>query len=208
MRNKIKVIIALIVIVVFIGILRKVDNEYPLIDKSVFSPESAIKHVEKIAKLPRPSGSKEIDKAKDYIVSRINDLGMEPVIQSKKINYNNKEIEINNIIATKQGINNGDCILIMSHYDSVSTGPGASDAAANIAIVLELLKFVNDNSFENTIIFSFNDAEEIGLEGAKLYAEKSDLSQIKLVINLEARGHKGKSIMFETLNEDYELMKV
>ncbi|MFP4015708.1 MAG: M20/M25/M40 family metallo-hydrolase [Halanaerobiales bacterium] len=163
--------------------------------EDVFSAERAIKHVKAIAQRPHPTGSVENIKVRDYIVTQLRELGLEPEI--------NKYGQIHNVLAVMEGSNHiedSGKIFIVSHYDSVPEGPGASDDGVAVAAMLESLRALKDlPPLKNDIVFLFTDGEEIGLRGARAFMDNNPLADdIALVLNLEARGTGGPSIMFET----------
>ena len=58
-------------------------------------------------------------------------------------------------------------------------------------------------------MFLFADAEESGLRGAMLFAERHPLmKRVGLVVNLEARGVSGPSAMFETGADNAGLIRL
>jgi hypothetical protein len=69
-----------------------------------------------------------------------------------------------------------------------------------VAAVLEVARMAAlRNDFRHDLIFLFSDAEEQGLIGASAFARENDLfGEVRAVINLEARGAGGASVMFET----------
>ncbi len=92
-------------------------------------------------------------------------------------------------------------VLFVSHYDSTSGGPGAGDDLISVAAMLEALRAATKNTDrKNDLYFLFTDGEEIDLFGAENYVNTYSAvkDQIKLVINLEARGNSGPLIIFET----------
>jgi len=107
---------------------------------------------------------------------------------------------IDNIIAIKPGSEGKNAVLLTAHYDSGWTGPGAADDGAGTAAVLEIARMAADfPPFKNDIIFLLSDAEENGLIGADAFAQHDPLfAKVKAVVNLEARGITGPSVMFET----------
>jgi hypothetical protein len=73
-----------------------------------------------------------------------------------------------------------------------------------VATLLETLRALTAGpSLRNDVIGLFTDGEEIGLLGAKAFLEHPWAADVGLVMNFEARGTSGPSIMFETsdLNE-------
>lgn len=202
-----KLTISYFFIIIAIGILFGLVNIKIPMDYNYFSAKAAFNHVEVIAKKPRPVGSEENTKAREYIIESIKKIGIQPEIQQKKYVIDNETLKINNIIARKDGLNHSKAILVMAHYDSVPTGPGAGDDASNVGVLLEVMEKIKNKNFENDVVFLFTDGEEAGLLGSKAFVEAFKLDNIGLVINLEARGHKGKSVLFETSTNNSVLIK-
>lgn len=59
------------------------------------------------------------------------------------------------------------CLLLNSHYDSVPISRGVGDSATMIVVMLEVLRVISKSptTFDHGIIFLFNGAEEVGLQG-------------------------------------------
>lgn len=64
------------------------------------------------------------------------------------------------------------CLLINSHFDTVPVSPGAGDSATMIVVMMEVLRAIaqNPTTFEHGIVFLFNGAEEVGLQGSVKFA--------------------------------------
>src|SRR5204863_149295 len=78
-------------------------------------------------------------------------------------------------------------------------GPGVSDDGAGVAVVLELARAFSAKTTRNDVIFLITDGEETGLRGARAFAERHPLMRrVGVVVNFEARGASGPSMMFET----------
>ncbi len=74
--------------------------------------------------------------------------------------------EFVNIIATRPGkVNPEKRVLVLAHYDTVSTSPGADDNASGIALLLELATLLRPLSFDRTIQFVAVSLEENEREG-------------------------------------------
>lgn len=54
-------------------------------------------------------------------------------------------------------------LLVNTHFDSVPMSPGAGDDGIWVAVVLEIIRVLSKQnwSFENSIVFLFNGAEEV-----------------------------------------------
>jgi hypothetical protein len=103
----------------------------------------------------------------------------------------------------------GKAIVMMAHYDSVPAGPGASDDESGVATVLETtraLKAANAKSL-HPVIALITDGEEAGLLGANAFLQNASLkARVGAVVNVEARGTKGPSLLFQTSPGDSKLI--
>ena len=73
---------------------------------------------------------------------------------------------------------------------AVAPAPGVSDDASGTAVVMELARVMSQYKFEKTIVFVAFAAEEIGLVGSTLYADKAkkDGMQIEAMLNNDIVG--------------------
>jgi hypothetical protein len=179
-----------------------------------FSSARARQHLEVIAQKPRPIGSLEHAKARDYILQRLVTLGLNPEVQkttaiSEIVGGAPRAATVENIIAKLKGTDNSKALMIAAHYDSVAVSPGASDCGAGVAAMLETLRAVKAGpALKNDVVFLFTDGEENGLFGSSAFMkEHAAAKDIGLVLNLEARGTGGPSIMFETSANNGLLIK-
>jgi hypothetical protein len=110
---------------------------------------------------------------------------------------------VHNIVARLDGREPG-AVALVSHYDSVAAGPGASDDLSGVVAVLEAARVMARGPRpRHSIVVLIDDGEEEGLLGAESFmAESPDARDVKAVINLEARGTSGPSMMFETSGAD------
>ena len=88
----------------------------------------------------------------------------------------------------------------LRHYDSVDDGPGAGDDASGVAVVLETLRALKAGPpLDRDVIVLFDDGEENGFHGSRLFVDEHPWAkEIGVVLNFDARGNSGPSIMFET----------
>jgi hypothetical protein len=120
------------------------------------------------------------DLAADYLIERLS----LPNIVVSDIAFGNKG---RNIVGIQLGTVNPDQIyVICAHYDSVAEH-GADDNASGTVAVLEAATILSGYNMENTIIYALWDEEEIGLLGAKDYAEdaKQNNDNILGVLNMD-----------------------
>lgn len=174
-----------------------------------FSAMRAMTHLEKVAAEIHPMATPEDEKVQAYIISELDSLGLK--VETQKTYSSNliwgkvRGGKIANIYTLLEG--NGkdkDTILMMAHYDSSYGGPGAADDASGVASLLEILRILKlSEPLSNDVIFLFTDGEEEGLLGAAAFVKYNPLiKDVDLVINLEARGNSGPSIMFETADDN------
>lgn len=170
-----------------------------------FSSGRAMTYVQQIAKNPHPLGSKEHQEVRDFVTSELTNLGANPHVQRTLAANEDWPAPypvgaVENVIGRVDGSNSTKPIVLMAHYDSVATSPGASDDGASVAALLETLRALKAGpQLRNDVIFLFSDGEEAGLLGAKAFvAEHPWAKDIGLVMNFEARGNSGATILFET----------
>lgn len=174
-----------------------------------FSSGRAMEHLRVIAQAPHPVGSIAHDEVRDFILGRLTALELRPAVQATSVLEEGRgnlctAATVENIIARVAGTGGAKALLLVSHYDSVPNGAGASDNGAAVAAMLETARALKAAPpLKNDIVFLFTDAEEVGLLGAKAFANEHPLAKnIGLVINFEARGTGGPSVMFETSSQN------
>ena len=177
-----------------------------------FSAQRAFEHVQQIAKEPHPLGSAANDSAMKYIMDELRELDLHPVIQMGVGANISRGIAGNtsNIFARINGSDPEKTILLMAHYDSVPNAPGAADDASGVATILETLRALQarETPPKNNIWILLTDGEERGLLGARLFTDTFwELDKIDLVLNFEARGSSGPSMMFETSSPNGKLIQ-
>lgn len=191
--------------------LRAQSAEIPLTE---FSSARARKHLSAIAAKPRPLGSAAHDEARDYIIKELTALGVEPEIQRTFVVTKGRYMpftagNVENILARLKGLKSGKAIVLLGHYDSVPFSPGASDDGAAVAAMLETLRALRAGPpLDNDVILLFSDGEESGLLGAEAFVrEHAWAKEVGLVLNFEARGNSGPSVMFETSADNGRLIR-
>ena len=160
--------------------------------------------------IPRPFGSEHQTVVRDLILDEFESMGYEAAIQEATVERRNSTFPVFNIVARLEGTGQGNSVLLLTHYDSVRNGPGASDAGVSIAIILEIARMLRSDSRSlNDVIFLITDAEEIGLLGARAFVEEHQwIDSVKAVVNLDARGTSGPSLMFETSEQNLWLARL
>ena len=170
-----------------------------------FSAERAMEHIRAIAQEPHPVGSPENAQVRDYIVAQLEEMGLSPEVQQTTALVPRGSTvtasTVHNVIARIPGTNSSGAILLDGHYDSMPMTPGASDCGSCVATLLEVARALQAGPpLQNDVILLFTDNEELGpLAGAAAFVEQHPwASDVGLVLNVEAIGSTGPSIMFET----------
>ena len=175
---------------------------------SEFSTELAMRDVRAIAVRPRPLASAEHDRVRDYIVGRLSELGANPEVETATVARPSPFgpdtwAMVSNIVGKIPGsakVKSTGAVMMVAHYDSVPSGPGAGDDAASVAAILETIRALKAGPpLRNDLIVLFTDGKELGLLGAKAFVETYPaLGEIKVVLNFEFCGDEGPSMMFQT----------
>lgn len=184
-----------------------------------FSAARAMRYAQTIGQTPHPIGTSEHAKTREYIQAELTALGVTPEVQTTTVVSQGvagpgggRRIQagtVNNVIGRLDGTGAGRAVMFMAHYDSAQTSSGASDNGASVAALLETLRALKAMpALKNDLIFLFTDAEETGLLGARAFVSEHPWSKdVAAVLNFEARGTTGPSLMFETSNENGWLIR-
>ncbi len=171
---------------------------------SEFSAARAHEHLRAFARQPHPVGSAAHDAVREYIVNQLRSLGVEPQVETGPVAMDARwgfplsAATISDIIVRLPGSASTRTLALMCHYDSVSSGPGASDDGEGVAVLLETLRALRTGPpLRNNLVFLFTDGEETGLLGAKAFVDAHS-TEVGLVLDFEARGSSGPAFMFET----------
>jgi hypothetical protein len=150
--------------------------------------------------VPHPLGSPGHAAVRDRIVQRLRALGYQPAVESGfACSPYGICAETENVTAVVPG-SQSSAVMVAAHYDSVPAGPGASDDGAGIAALLEVARILStEPPRRNPIVLLFDDGEEAGLLGAESFVARSPWARrVAVVVNVDARGTRGESFMFET----------
>ena len=88
----------------------------------------------------------------------------------------------------KPGADGRYAVLVTAHYDSVFAAPGAADDGAGVAITTAAVDLIRRSGLQpkRTIRVVHWGAEEVGLYGARAYAEKHAASLDKHMLGSES----------------------
>ena len=165
-----------------------------------FSAERAFEHVQALADRPRPVGSEANARARAYLVSQLEGLGLQVEVQEAVLARSDVVVRVQNVAARRPGTSPSRAILLVSHYDTIMSGPGANDDTTGVATLLETARALQaGDPLQNDVIFLFTDNEEMHMWGAQAFRDQHPwMAEVGLVFNFEARGSRGPVLMFET----------
>jgi hypothetical protein len=96
-------------------------------------------------------------------------------------------------------------VLVNSHYDSVSTGFGATDDGVGVVTCLQLIKYFTTpgHAPRRGLVVLFNNGEEDFLNGARVYSQHPISKLPHTFLNLEGAGAGGRATLFRS--SDFEV---
>jgi len=159
---------------------------------------------------PHPPGTAAHDTVRDAISRNLGQLGFEVEPLTSFVCGTKICTSVTNLLARLPGRVGANAVLLTAHYDSVPAGPGASDDGVGVATLLESARALKASAATRRPIWLLlTDGEELGLFGAKAFAKsKALLDAVGVVVNVEARGTSGPSLMFETSAKNGGLVRI
>lgn len=175
-----------------------------------FSAARAVEVLERLLadEAPRTPGSAAHAAFRERLLAEVRRLGLKPETdEGFACAPHGSCARLVNVLAELPGTGPGPAVLLTAHTDSVGAGPGASDDASGVAVLLEAARALLAAPRRNPVLLLFDDGEEDGLLGAELFVRSSRARTIGAVVNLEARGTSGPSLLFETSAENAWLVR-
>lgn len=130
---------------------------------------------------PRPVGSAGESQAAQYVTTVFQAIGYSPETQTfTAMTATGQQVTSANIIAVKKGTSNQE-IIIGSHYDSTSSGPGA-DEASGLAVMLEVARILAGETTPYTLRFIAFGASDSGLLGSYNYLNQMSQEEFENMI--------------------------
>jgi hypothetical protein len=173
-----------------------------------------------------PSGNKSSSTTTKHSITVIDDQAAD-VTFAGDTGYLSVYFEGNNIIIGIQGTEYGDeCyrpsdepseepsdesggtrkggVLVNAHFDSVSTGFGATDDGVGVVSVLQLLRYFTTpgNEPKRCLILLLNNGEEDYLNGAKAFMKHPISQYAHTFLNLEGAGAGGRATLFRSTDTE------
>jgi len=173
---------------------------------TAFSAERALREVAVVARGPHSLGTPANAAVRDHLLRRCRALGLTVTMQDTTVVVPGAPgsltgARVQNVVARLPGRKHGGpAVLVLSHYDSQPHTPGASDDGAGVAAAIETMRALRAGPpLAHDVLWVFTDGEEVGLLGAIAYtADTARLRRtVGVVLNFEARGNAGPSLLFE-----------
>jgi hypothetical protein len=155
----------------------------------------AREHLRQIAAHPHPTGSAAAAAVRDHLVGELRELGMTVRVERHTVGGTSHGGRIENVYAVPAG---SPSVLLVAHYDSVPGSPGAADNGMGVAALLEVARvLLRDGERDFAVLFT--DGEEAGRLGARAHVDRMTAADRArtVVINLDARGNRGRPVVFE-----------
>ena len=91
-------------------------------------------------------------------------------------------------------------VLVNAHFDSVSTGYGATDDGVGVVTCLQLLRYFTTpgHAPRRGLVVLFNNGEEDYLNGARAYSQHPMAKFAHTFVNLEGAGAGGRATLFRS----------
>ncbi|KAF8323030.1 Zn-dependent exopeptidase [Clavulina sp. PMI_390] len=166
-----------------------------------------------IAATPHPYNSFRNDVVRDYILDSVNTVSANHkhvhVIDDLTSNatYSNGATTVYheslNVVVLIEGTSPQlEHILLSAHFDSVSTGGGATDDGMGTATLMQLVNYFAEHPPLRSVVIFINNGEEDFLNGAQVFMEHPASKKIKAFLNLEGAGSGGRPLLFRTTNTE------
>ena len=162
------------------------------------------RHIEAIAAEPHPMGTTQIERVRWFILGELAGAGLLSETQTIRApdyfgTAGGDTVEVVNILARIRGRSSTGSVLLVAHYDTVPTTPGANDNSMAVANLIELGRTIRSGQpLLNDVILLFTDGEEPAPRyGATAFMKHPWANDVAVVFNLEAVGETGPSMVVE-----------
>ena len=95
-------------------------------------------------------------------------------------------------------------VLVNAHYDSVSSGFGATDDGVGCITIMQLLRYYTTpgNQPKHGLVLLLNDGEEDFLNGARVFLQHPMARLVSSFLNLEGAGAGGRAPLFRSTDTE------
>ncbi|CAE6471379.1 unnamed protein product [Rhizoctonia solani] len=175
--------------------------------------EQAWRDLQLITQVPHPYNSHSNGQVRDYLLNRLRGISHiypHVEIENDRISngtYSGSErviyFEGDNLLVKIEGKDPAlPGVLFSAHFDSVSTGLGATDDGMGVVTLLQLVEYYARNTPKRTAVFNINNGEEDWLNGAHAFLDHPWAKLPKTFLNLEGAGNGGRPILFRSSSFD------
>ena len=187
--------------------------------ESPFDAERSFRDLETVVAFgARPSGSENLARTRDYLVSELVSAGLDPQLDVFVARTPIGEIEMANIRAIRNGTSGDGSIAVAGHYDTKRFDfrfLGANDGGSSTAVVLELARITADLELEHDLEFIFFDGEEAVLDWTatdSVYGSRYDIARrfeagaledLKALILVDMIGDRDLTVLEEAASSDW-----
>ncbi|MFC4933363.1 M28 family peptidase [Massilia sp. GCM10023247] len=176
---------------------------------SQFSAARAARHVEALARAPRPIASDANREARAYLVRQLRAIGLEPEVQQALVqknyvdynaNYQATLAVVHNVLVRLPGTapaqQRRPALLLAAHYDSAPASLAAAGGAAPVAALLETLRALRAAGAgtppANDVLVLFADGERVGSLGMQAFVEQHPWArEVGLALRFDGAGSGG-----------------
>ncbi|MGX4643771.1 M28 family peptidase [Massilia sp. SYSU DXS3249] len=171
-----------------------------------FPVARAMRHVEALARTPRPIASDANRAARAYLLDQLRAIGFEPQVQRALVQKNVVDFNANyeatlgvvhNVLVRLPGTASGHerrpALLLAAHYDSAPASLAAASGAAPVAALLETLRSLRSNGpLANDVLVLIADGEKVGSLGMQAFVEQHPWARdVGLALRFDAAGSGG-----------------
>src|SRR6185503_13596733 len=150
---------------------------------------------------PHLTGTAANAAERERLLAELRQLGLQPEVEERFVcGGGGRCARVANVLARVPGDGPPDgAALLACHYDSVGAGPGAADDGAGVATALETARaLLASPRLPHDVWLLIDDGEEQALLGAEAFVrDAARTKRFIAVVNVEARGTTGPSLMFE-----------
>ncbi|KAG8834684.1 hypothetical protein FRC17_007769 [Serendipita sp. 399] len=172
--------------------------------------DEAWKDLQSLAQVAHPFNSPINDEIGDYLVKRLEHIQKGKKFISLDIDHATNAswygsggyvtyMESRNIVIKFDGSKwNESATLFTAHYDTSSLAPGATDDSIAVVSLLQMARYLADHRPERSIIILFNDGEEDGLHGSRVFLQHPWFKLVSSFVNAEGAGAGGRPNLFRS----------
>lgn len=146
----------------------------------------------------RAAGSPGGIAARAWVLERFKAIGLQPVSGSHVFPFTFTRMTAKGRVDGSGANVVGQCVgtdtkapifVVSAHYDHLGVRdgvihPGADDNASGVAVMMAVAEYCRKTPFRRTVVFAAFDAEEAGLQGAKVFVASPPFPKERIVLNV------------------------